>query len=123
MEKGANLAGGEQLVKKIEQGEVDVASFDTIICHVNMYDAIAPLKNILKKQMPKPGQADAISDDVLSLIERHRKAVTYIARGDHYEPDFATFTAPIARLDMPIEHIKENVQELFDGVSSDDGHY
>lgn len=117
LERGANLAGGEQLVKKIEQGEVDISSFDTVICHLNMYDAIAPLKNILKKQMPKLGQAEYVSEDVLSLIERHRKAVVYSAQGDHYEPDYASFSIPIATLQMSVEQIHDNVRELFVGVS------
>ena len=117
LERGANLAGGEQLVKKIEQGEIDATSFDTVLCHVNMFDAIMPLKNILKKQMPKLGQTEYISDDVLSLIERHRKAIVHTAKGDPYEPDYASFSIPIAT-QMPIEQIQDNVRGLFDGVSS-----
>ncbi|XP_003739920.1 uncharacterized protein LOC100909293 [Galendromus occidentalis] len=117
LERGANLAGGEQLVKKIEAGEVDVASFDTVVCDLNMYEKIQSLKNILKKQMPRLGNTDAISEDVLNLIERHRKAVLFSASGDLYEPDYAAFTVPIARLQMPIDHIRANIKELFVGVN------
>lgn len=117
LEKGANLAGGEQLVKKIEAGEVDVVSFDTVLCHVNMWEAIQPLKNVLKKQMPRLGQRELISDDVLTLVERHRKAVLFSAKGDIYEPDYASFTVPIAKLDMPDDMIRDNLEELFQGVS------
>ncbi|XP_022660497.1 39S ribosomal protein L1, mitochondrial-like [Varroa destructor] len=115
MDNGADLAGGTALVKKITAGEIDHTLYDHILSSVDMMEELLPLRNILKKKMPTPQKT--MTSDPFTLVKLFRKSVVYEARKDPYEPDYAQFSVPLARLDMPLDQIKANLKFLFTEVN------
>ncbi|OQR75526.1 39S ribosomal protein L1 [Tropilaelaps mercedesae] len=111
MENGADLAGGAALVKKVASGEVDFSVYDHVLTSVDMVDEIQALKSILRKKMPSTRKT--ISADLLTMVKGYRKSVIYEVKRDIYEPDYAQVSVPLARLDMPLDHIEDNLKLLF----------
>lgn len=114
MENGADLAGGAALVKKILTGEVDFTIYDHILSAADMVEEIQPLRTMLRKKLPTAGKT--ISQDILGLVKDFRKSILYEVKRDGYEPDYAQFSVPLGRLDMPLEQLEANLKLLFTEV-------
>lgn len=114
IDNGADLAGGVSLVKQIQAGEVDWTQFDHILSSADIIEEIEPLRSIMRKKMPQLGKT--ISVDIFGLLQAYRKSVIYNVKRDAYENDYAQVSVPLARLDMNINQVEDNLKLLFTEV-------
>ncbi|MFQ5492540.1 MAG: 50S ribosomal protein L1 [Candidatus Dojkabacteria bacterium] len=108
----ADTVGGEELIKKVEDGKVD---FDVVIATPDMMPKIAKLGKTLgtKGLMPNPKNG-TVTDDPDKAIAKFK------AGTKNYKMDDAgRLNAAVAKIDMKSEQISENIKQFFKAVGGD----
>nr|CAG4634870.1 EOG090X089S [Alona affinis] len=111
---GADAAGGPELIKRIQSGEVAVADYDYFVAHTNMMTEVTILRGLLRKKLPNV-KSGSLGVDLAKMIERLSKGIEFTATRDAYELDFGLAQMPIGRINMPTEELEAN----FDSVLKD----
>lgn len=86
-EAGAQLAGGVELIKSIQNGDVNLLDFQHIIAHPNILPELAPLRGLMKKKFPSPNHG-TLSVDMAATTLKFLNGISYSARKDEFEKDF-----------------------------------
>ena len=108
-EAGADLVGGEEMVKKIQEGWTD---FEAVIATPDMMKSVGRLGKILGPRglMPNP-KAGTVTFDVKTAIQEI-KAGKVEFRVDKT----AIIHSPVGKASFPAERLAENVQALISAV-------
>ncbi|XP_058795094.1 large ribosomal subunit protein uL1m isoform X2 [Phymastichus coffea] len=115
LDNGAALAGGSDIIKLIMSGEISVSNYDTVIAHPSMMPEILTIRGLLKKKHPTIKQG-TVSPDLKTMLNTHLRGIKYTAKPyDHY-PEYGQTTIPIGTLDMPTEHLEDNLQDAVDSI-------
>ena len=107
---GADLAGGEKLIQKIqEQGS---CNFDIVVAHPCLMTSLTQVAKILgpKGLMPSP-KTGTIGDDVPGIIKELRKGKVAF-RNDAG----ANLHQAVAKISWSLEKIKDNIKEYLSAV-------
>ncbi len=106
---GAVEAGGEELVKKIQDGWMD---FDVAIAHPSMMRTVAQLGRVLGPQgkMPTPKNGTVTQDVVTAVREFQGGRVEYRADA------FGNIHVPVGRVSWDADRLVENVQAFLDHI-------
>ncbi len=108
-EAGADYVGGEEMVKKIQEGWLD---FDAVVATPDMMRLVGRLGKILGPRglMPSP-KTGTVTFDVA-------KAVKEIKAGKvEFKVDkTGNIHVMVGRVDFPEEHLKENIKALVEAV-------
>jgi len=109
-EAGADLVGGEEMVKKIQDGWMD---FDAVIATPDVMKSVGRLGKILGPRglMPNP-KTGTVTFDVKTAV-REIKAGKVEFRTDKT----ALIHAPVGKLSFPPERLVENAQALISAVA------
>ena len=109
-EAGADLVGGEEMVKKIQGGWTD---FEAVIATPDMMKLVGRLGRILGPRglMPNP-KAGTVTFEVKTAVQEI-KAGKVEFRVDKT----ALIHAPLGKLSFPPQHLVENAQALFSSVA------
>lgn len=104
---GADRAGGEDLVKAIQEGWSD---FDILVAQPQMMRIVGPLGKMLGPRMPSK-KAGNITDDVAAAVAslKSGKVEFKMDRG-------AVLHVPIGRVSFGVDKLRENYQTLIDAV-------
>ncbi len=104
-EAGADFAGGEDLVKKIEGGWME---FDRVVATPDMMGVVSKLGKILGPRglMPSPKSGTVTADIGTAVKELKRGKLEF--RLDEYGNVHSTF----GRCSFPVEQLKENLVAL-----------
>ena len=107
--KGADLVGGEELIKKIEQGWNE---FDTIIVTPDIMPKVAILGKILgpKGKMPNP-KNDTVTTNLETVIANFKKG-----RLDYKTDDAGGIHQVVGKTDMDKAKLKENIEAFLKSV-------
>lgn len=84
---GATLAGGVELIKEIQNGNILMQDIQYCIAHPNILPELVPLRGLLKKKFPNPKNG-TLDQDVVGAVERFLNGITCSAAKDEYEKDF-----------------------------------
>lgn len=108
-EAGADIVGGEEMVKKIQEGWTD---FDAVVATPDMMKSVGRLGKILGPRglMPNP-KAGTVTFDVKSAV-REIKAGKVEFRTDKT----AIIHVPVGKMSFPAERLVENAQALIAAV-------
>ncbi|MGH9785207.1 MAG: 50S ribosomal protein L1 [Terriglobia bacterium] len=108
-EAGADLVGGEEMVKKIQEGWTD---FDAVVATPDMMKSVGRLGKVLGPRglMPNP-KAGTVTFDIKTAI-REIKAGKVEFRVDKT----AIIHAPVGKSSFPPERLVENAQALIAAV-------
>lgn len=110
-EAGAIYTGSTTLIKQILAGAIASDDFDYIICHPDSYKELNVLRGILKRKYPNVNNG-LLRIDVDRAVTTFQKGVEYSLKRSALEPDFGWVDAICGRLDMPTEHIEENIKHV-----------
>ncbi|XP_014216111.1 uncharacterized protein LOC106644922 [Copidosoma floridanum] len=114
---GAALAGGEDVVKLIVNGEISVHSYDTILAHPTMLPVILTIRGLLKKKHPS-FKTGTLSNDIKQMIHSHMHGIKYTAKAYDQFPMYGKTTMAIGTLDMDIKQLEENFQDVLNSLMS-----
>ncbi|KAL3271443.1 hypothetical protein HHI36_021929 [Cryptolaemus montrouzieri] len=114
-EAGAQLAGGVELIKNIQNGKVSLQDFQFVIAHPDILHELSSLRGILKKKFPNPkaGTLDIHLDEV---VYRYLHGINYTAKKDEFEKDFGVIETTIGTLNMDASHLEANFAALIEDV-------
>lgn len=112
-EAGAVYTGSTTLIKQILAGTIAGDDFDYIVCHPDMYKELNVLRGILKKRYPNIHNG-LLRIDVDRAVTSFQKGIEYNLKRSVIEPDFGWIDVVCGRLDMPIEHIEENLKHVLE---------
>ncbi|XP_043088754.1 LOW QUALITY PROTEIN: 39S ribosomal protein L1, mitochondrial-like [Puntigrus tetrazona] len=107
MENGAAVAGGAELVEKILADEI-IADF--YLAEPGIVQKLHPLKNKLRKKFPK-SKRGSVGVNIPKMLEMFKSGHEYLVEDIYVNTQVAT-------LDMPKEHILENIHAIVKDVAS-----
>ncbi|KAK9876403.1 hypothetical protein WA026_012714 [Henosepilachna vigintioctopunctata] len=112
---GAQLTGGVELIKEIQNGKVSLQDFQFVIAHPDILHELSTLRGLMKKKFPNPksGTLDIHLDEV---VNRYLNGINYTAVKDEYEKDFGIIETIIGYLDMDPAQLEENFAALVKDV-------
>uniref|UniRef100_A0A3B3ZJE9 Large ribosomal subunit protein uL1m n=1 Tax=Periophthalmus magnuspinnatus TaxID=409849 RepID=A0A3B3ZJE9_9GOBI len=107
-ENGAVIVGGTELIQQILDDEI---SADFYIAVPEMLPKLVPLKNKLRKKFPK-SKRGSVGINIRKMLELFKIGHEYMVE------DNCFVRTQIATLDMPSEHILENLHTIMADVYS-----
>ncbi|XP_076856947.1 large ribosomal subunit protein uL1m [Brachyhypopomus gauderio] len=107
-ENGADFVGGAELVEKILEDEI-TADFYLAVPHI--VPKLLPLKSKLRKKFPK-AKRGSVGTNIPQMLTLFRTGHEYMVERDCY------VITQIATLDMPKEHILDNMRTVVQDVAS-----
>ncbi|XP_055018067.1 39S ribosomal protein L1, mitochondrial isoform X2 [Boleophthalmus pectinirostris] len=107
-ENGAAIVGGTELMEKILDDEI---SADFYVAVPDMLPKLVPLKNKLRKKFPK-SKRGSVGLNITRMLELFKTGHEYTVE------DGCFVRTQIATLDMPSEHILENLHTIMADVYS-----
>ncbi|KAF2905057.1 hypothetical protein ILUMI_01120 [Ignelater luminosus] len=112
---GADLVGGVELIKDIQNGRVSLQDFQFIIAHPNILPELVSVRGLMKRRFPNP-KTGTLDVDLPSLINKFLYGVNYSAVKDEYEKDFGIIETVIGTLNMDTKHLEENLASLIKDI-------
>ncbi|XP_055346380.1 50S ribosomal protein L1-like [Paramacrobiotus metropolitanus] len=116
LEAGADIAGGEELVTKIEKGEVKVDNIAYAVSHVDTIVDVLRLRGILKKALPEKKRG-MVGTDMATMTRTFATGIQYDSFKVRGELWWAHVKFPIGKVNMPDQHVKENLEVFLKSVT------
>ncbi|ERL89871.1 39S ribosomal protein L1, mitochondrial [Dendroctonus ponderosae] len=112
---GAQMSGGVDLIKQIQNGQVLLQDFQHVIAHPDILAELLVLRGIMKKKFPntKSGTLDA---NLGPVVDRFLNGIAYQALKDEYEHDFGQIETVIGTLNMDPEDLERNFIALINDI-------
>ncbi|XP_050303730.1 39S ribosomal protein L1, mitochondrial [Anthonomus grandis grandis] len=114
---GASLAGGVDLIKQIQNGQVHLNDFQYSIAHPDILPELVVLRGIMKRKFPN-AKNDTLTPLVGKVVSQFVNGISYQALKDEYEKDFGQIEATLGTLDMDEKHLEENFAALINDVNT-----
>jgi len=114
---GASLAGGMELIKEIQTGELQTSEFDYVVAHPSILGELSAIRGLLKKKFPNIKLGN-LGMDMKKLVIRFIKGVEFRSIQDEADRSLGIVNAPVGRLPMEPEKIDENIATLLEMVCS-----
>ncbi|VDP04708.1 unnamed protein product [Heligmosomoides polygyrus] len=108
VESGAEIALGQDVVKKIIKGQFRTDDYDFCVAHVDMASYILPLRGILRTKFPTRFNG-GLGEDLPELIQKFKSGVKLGIKGDPVYPIWGLSDAVVGRLTMPDGHVEANI--------------
>ncbi|XP_026333549.1 uncharacterized protein LOC113240453 [Hyposmocoma kahamanoa] len=111
IDAGATTAGGTEVVKKIQEGEIKLSDYDYIIAHPSVITDLVPIRGLLKRRFPtvRNGTLDPNLGD---LVKKFAAGVQYKVMKDENQESLGTVSIPVGRLNMNAKQVAENIAAL-----------
>lgn len=84
---GAQVAGGMELIKQIQNGLVSLTDFNFIVAHPSILPELVVLRGLMKKRFPNP-KAGTLDVDLDVIVKKFLNGISYKATKDEHEKDF-----------------------------------
>ncbi|XP_066251366.1 large ribosomal subunit protein uL1 [Euwallacea similis] len=113
--EGAQLSGGVDLIKQIQNGQVLLSDFQYIVAHPDILPELVILRGVMKKNFPNP-KIGTLDIEVGKVVQRLLHGISYQAFKDEFEKDFGKIDAVLGTLNMDERHLEENFASLINDV-------
>jgi len=115
LEAGAEFAGGLEIMKKVENGDIRREDWDHICCTVEFVPELSKIRKLLKDDFPNKTR-EQLGNDVVVLTNHFARGQTYMS---HKFGDAAgEVRVTLGRLNMPTEQLVDNFKAYVDNISS-----
>nr|CDJ90384.1 Ribosomal protein L1 domain containing protein [Haemonchus contortus] len=108
VESGAEIALGQDVIKKIIKGHFRTDDYDFCVAHVDMASYLLPLRGILRTKFPSRFNG-GLGEDLPELIQKFKSGVKLSIKGDPVYPIWGLSNAVVGRLTMPEVEIEANI--------------
>ncbi|CAK9795933.1 50S ribosomal protein L1 [Anthophora plagiata] len=112
---GADFVGGNELIKKIQQGNFSFKDFDYIIAHADILTDLLLIRGLLKKNFPNL-KAGTLSNDMGKLTVKFRDGIRYTAMPHQVFKEYGTINTTFGLLDMDLKQLEENFLALIQDI-------
>ncbi|KAJ8984011.1 hypothetical protein NQ317_006866 [Molorchus minor] len=109
---GAQLSGGVELIKQIQNGQVSLQDFQFIVAHPDILPGVGCFEGAYEEagfQIPNWEHSMVIWERV---VKRFLNGISYTAVRDEYEKEFGLVDTVIGTLNMDAKHLEENFAAL-----------
>ncbi|XP_053681103.1 39S ribosomal protein L1, mitochondrial [Anopheles nili] len=115
---GATLVGGVELIKEIQNGDLQLAEYPFVLAHPNILPELVVIRGLLKKnRFPNP-RSGTLGVNLAEMIEKYAHGINYSATKDEQQKDFGSIVACIGMLPMDAKHLESNLVSLLQDVNS-----
>ncbi|KAG5864915.1 hypothetical protein JTB14_017006 [Gonioctena quinquepunctata] len=111
VDAGAQLSGGVELIKQIQNGQVSLQEFKYVVAHPDILPELVVLRGLMKKRFPNP-KAGTLDVNMGAMVERFIHGINYTAVKDEYEKDFGVIETVVGPLSMDSKNLEENFAAL-----------
>uniref|UniRef100_A0A914I7X2 Ribosomal protein n=1 Tax=Globodera rostochiensis TaxID=31243 RepID=A0A914I7X2_GLORO len=115
MTQGADVALGPEMIKKILKGHFIMDDYDFCIAHDDMARHILPLRGVIKTRFPTKING-GIGEDLVGILHNFLSGVNLVVRRDAVNKEWGLCEPLVGRLNMPDEHIEDNVEVIVDAL-------
>ncbi|CAL8113337.1 unnamed protein product [Orchesella dallaii] len=96
---GADMAGGKELIKSIQTGDLNPDEFEYVVAHPSIITDLTAIRGLIKRKFPNVRNR-TISVDLVAETQRLKSGIKIHVETSDREPDFAFIETPIGTLDM-----------------------
>ncbi|KAK6036143.1 hypothetical protein COOONC_26352, partial [Cooperia oncophora] len=96
VESGAEIALGQDVVKKIIKGQFRTDDYDFCVAHTDMSSYILPLRGILRTKFPTRANG-GLGEDLPDLIQKFKSGIKLAIKGDPVYPIWGLSDAVVGR--------------------------
>ncbi|XP_047496754.1 39S ribosomal protein L1, mitochondrial-like [Penaeus chinensis] len=114
-EAGVSLAIGPEIVKLVQNGEINLLDYENIVADTELLPDLVPLRGLMKKRFPNV-KAGTAGTNLVPIIDRFVKGIDYRTAKNKHHQDFGYIVAPFGRLSMTDEQLEENLASLISDV-------
>ncbi|XP_055642447.1 39S ribosomal protein L1, mitochondrial [Toxorhynchites rutilus septentrionalis] len=115
---GAALVGGIELIKEIQNGDLQLSEYPFVLAHPNILPDLVVIRGLLKKnKFPNPKQG-TLGTNLAEMIEKYSNGIQYYAQKDEYQKDYGSITTCIGTLEMDSKHLEDNLVALLNDIDS-----
>lgn len=115
---GATLVGGVELIKEIQNGDLQLSEYPFVLAHPNILPDLVVIRGLLKKsKFPNP-RLGTLGTNLAEMIERYSHGIQYSAERDENQKDYGTIRATIGTLQMDHQKLEQNLSILLQDVNS-----
>ncbi|KAK0081929.1 hypothetical protein PV325_011367 [Microctonus aethiopoides] len=104
---GATISGDNQLIKRIQKGEISVSDFTAAVAHPEIMADLSVIRGLMKRKFPNP-RVGTLGLDLSVLIRKILYGIQYKAVPLEQDITFGRITVPIGRLTMDSKQLEEN---------------
>lgn len=94
---GATLYGGSELIKDVQNGELNLREYDYILAHPNILPELVTLRGLLKKRFPSP-KSGTLGVNIAEMVNKFKNGIQYSAEADDNQNDFGLVTTSIGKV-------------------------
>lgn len=94
---GATMYGGSELVKDVQNGELNLKEYDYILAHPNILPDLVTLRGLLKKRFPSP-KSGTLGVNITEMVNKFKNGIQYSAEADDNQNDFGLVTTAIGKV-------------------------
>jgi len=123
LEAGAVQAGGEEFIKEITKGRIDLSEIDHFVAHEDISGSVNVLAGILRDKCPRIPDG-TVGDDVPLMVSTFARGMHVNVKkvkpilGYQDEQDYGFCEATIGTLDMEVKHLEENLTSLLEKLNA-----
>ncbi|XP_069688986.1 large ribosomal subunit protein uL1m [Periplaneta americana] len=117
LEAGATVAGDVELIKNIQNGELNLQDFHFVIAHPDILPELVSLRGIMKRKFPSQ-KSGTLGLDIQGMVSKFCTGIEYTAKVSQYVQDFGWIFTPVGKLDMDVSHLEANFTALLKDVNS-----
>lgn len=94
MAAGASLAGGSELIKDVQNGELQLSDYQYVLAHPEILPELVTLRGLMKKKFPNPKNG-SLGVDIPAMVQHFKNGIEYSAIRDENQLDFGLITTSI----------------------------
>lgn len=117
IEAGATTAGGTDIIKKIQDGEIKLGDYDYVVAHPNILTDLVPIRGLMKRRFPNL-KSRTLDANIKETVRKFSGGVQFRVQKDEHQPNYGFVEIAIGRLNMESKHIEENLEALLKDVQS-----
>lgn len=99
LDAGAQKAGGLDLIKNIQNGQVSLQDYNYYVAHTDILTELVALKGLMKRKFPNP-KLGTLDVDMDGTVKRILHGINYTAVKDEYEKDFGIIKTVIGKVSI-----------------------
>ena len=114
---GADLVGGIELIKKIQNGTFAFKEYDCIVAHADILTDLLLVRGLLKKRFPNL-RAGTLGNNMSQLVRKYKDGIGYTAEPHKSFKEYGQINVTFGLLNMDTQELEENFSSLINDVES-----
>lgn len=115
---GATLVGGVELIKEIQNGDLQISEYPFVLAHPNILPDLVVIRGLLKKnKFPNPRHG-TLGVELADMVKKYLHGIQYSAEKDENQKDFGQIVACVGSLQMDPKQLEENLATLLKDVNA-----